>query len=574
MKRKIVRILFNLALGLLAAVPLARAGTTTFTYQGYLTDAGSPANGNYDLNFRVYDALTLGNQLPQPPGVPITESRPAWPVANGVFTVDLDFGPNVFTGPRRWLEVEVKPGGSAASPVVLMPRTELKPVPYAIYAQNAGGVADDSVTAAKIAPGEVVKSLNGLTDNVTLSAGANVTLTPSGNTIQISTSAGSGPFLLNGTSAYYNGGYVGIGTSSPTLPLDVAGSAQVQGYLQLNGQGNFIDFYSPGDYDFRLISEGSFNTRSFSVFDAATGTRQDRLTIDSSGSVGIGTTAPAAKLHVEAASSPLAVLGVLSQGGAAVRGMDALSDTYGELASVNQSAEFRSGIAVYGHAGTSGLAGQFDGNVVVAGTMNVAADSYSPVISVTTYTAPSALYGYNGSYDTSAAAIRGESNFGFGVKGSSYGVGVSGYNYKSGTFAHLATESFAGQFYGNVWVHGSVSSLSDRNAKANFSPVDASGVLEKVARLPISTWSFKDESGIRHIGPMAQDFYAAFQVGLDDKSICSVDADGVALAAIQGLYQLFEAKDTQIKDQQAELAALKARLGALEKCVSSLTQHN
>ncbi len=82
------------------------------------------------------------------------------------------------------------------------------------------------------------------------------------------------------------------------------------------------------------------------------------------------------------------------------------------------------------------------------------------------------------------------------------------------------------------------SSVSDRNLKDNFTPIDAREVLDKVASLPMSTWNYKaqDES-IRHMGPMAQDLYAAFELGTDDKHINTIDADGVALAAIQGLYQ-------------------------------------
>jgi hypothetical protein len=74
-------------------------------------------------------------------------------------------------------------------------------------------------------------------------------------------------------------------------------------------------------------------------------------------------------------------------------------------------------------------------------------------------------------------------------------------------------------------------------------------VLDKVARLPIDRWSYKSERGVRHVGPMAQDFYAAFGVGADDKHITSIDEDGVALAAIKALH--------------AENAMLRARLAAV-----------
>ena len=80
---------------------------TAFTYQGQLKDAGVPANGTYDLQFKLWDAATAGGQ------VGTTNTLVNTPVASGLFTVSLDFGAQ-FTGSRRWLEIGVRPGGSGA----------------------------------------------------------------------------------------------------------------------------------------------------------------------------------------------------------------------------------------------------------------------------------------------------------------------------------------------------------------------------------------------------------------------------------------------------------------------------
>ena len=81
--------------------------------------------------------------------------------------------------------------------------------------------------------------------------------------------------------------------------------------------------------------------------------------------------------------------------------------------------------------------------------------------------------------------------------------------------------------------------------------------------LPLTTWNYKtQEKTIRHIGPMAQDFASAFEVGEDDKHITSTDADGVALAAIQGLNQKLEQKETEITE-------LKHRLEKLERLMTA-----
>jgi hypothetical protein len=105
---------------------------------------------------------------------------------------------------------------------------------------------------------------------------------------------------------------------------------------------------------------------------------------------------------------------------------------------------------------------------------------------------------------------------------------------------------------------GSWSSLSDRNAKTSLLAVDSRAVLRQVEALPLSTWRYTTQDGVRHIGPMAQDFHAAFGVGEDDRHISTVDADGVALAAIQGL-------GAEIHDRDTTIAALQARLDALER---------
>ena len=79
---------------------------------------------------------------------------------------------------------------------------------------------------------------------------------------------------------------------------------------------------------------------------------------------------------------------------------------------------------------------------------------------------------------------------------------------------------------------------------------------DQIAALPLSSWNYKTDTTTRHVGPMAQDFYAAFAVGPDDKHIATVDADGVALAAIQGLNQKVEEKDARIAELERRLEKL------------------
>ncbi len=126
---------------------------------------------------------------------------------------------------------------------------------------------------------------------------------------------------------------------------------------------------------------------------------------------------------------------------------------------------------------------------------------------------------------------------------------------------------------GTVYANG-VALTSDRNAKENFKPVDNQAVLAKVAALPLTQWNYKtDKTGVQHIGPMAQDFQAAFGLdGADDKHISVVDEGGVALAAIQGLNEKVESgkqkAEMQIEKLVAENAELKARLEKLEQLMT------
>jgi Chaperone of endosialidase len=151
--------------------------------------------------------------------------------------------------------------------------------------------------------------------------------------------------------------------------------------------------------------------------------------------------------------------------------------------------------------------------------------------------------------------------------------------------AHSFSAHAAGGF--NLWTNtsgpttgcwivaggGSINCSSSRRVKKDFARVDGAQLLGRLARIPVSTWSYKNEkAGVRHIGPMAQDFARAFRVGEDDTSIAMVDADGVALAAIQGLYRQNQALNGKVAGLQRQNRALSARLARLERAVAKRTR--
>jgi hypothetical protein len=122
---------------------------------------------------------------------------------------------------------------------------------------------------------------------------------------------------------------------------------------------------------------------------------------------------------------------------------------------------------------------------------------------------------------------------------------------------------------GGVWTNG-----SSREFKHGFAPVDKSEILEKLAQLPVTQWQYHGEDGVQHIGPVAEDFRAAFGLGHDERYITTIDADGVALAAIQGLYEVVKEKECEIEElrnqKEQEITELREKLARLEEMVGTL----
>ena len=103
--------------------------------------------------------------------------------------------------------------------------------------------------------------------------------------------------------------------------------------------------------------------------------------------------------------------------------------------------------------------------------------------------------------------------------------------------------------------------ISDRRLKADFTEIDAADVLRKVVSLPITSWRYrKDGPEVRHIGPMAQDFHAAFGLWNTDTMIFPLDATGVSMAAIQALHSRLLAAESENEDLRARLERLESRI--------------
>ena len=279
-------------LALLATPAQMYAQSTAFTYNGRLNDGGIPVNGNYEITFSIYDSdhdgLLVAGPKPDP--------AEAVSIVNGLFTARVDFGDGVFTGPARWMELHVRKVGDADFTTV-MPRQELTSSPYAIRAQSAG-------TAGDVSNGSVVKSLNALKDDVTLAPGDNVTITPNGNTLTIASAGvgGSGIWSVSGNNTYYTAGNVGIGTTTPQLPLQISrvgpyGRPAAGVADGSNGSNAWLYLLADNSFHDSLIWDAGRDLRFGAETSLGSG-YVEQMRITSTGNVGIGTATPAAPLTI------------------------------------------------------------------------------------------------------------------------------------------------------------------------------------------------------------------------------------------------------------------------------------
>ena len=119
---------------------------------------------------------------------------------------------------------------------------------------------------------------------------------------------------------------------------------------------------------------------------------------------------------------------------------------------------------------------------------------------------------------------------------------------------------------GNVLARGTISQLSSRGAKENFRETDGSALLAKLEQLPISSWNYRGAPAQeRHLGPVAEDFHAAFGLGTNERYVSITDEAGVALASVKALQQEVKQRDERIEQLETRLHALEARLDALSR---------
>jgi trimeric autotransporter adhesin len=532
---------------LLSSTTAAPLGTA-FTYQGRLNDGTNPANGNYDLTFTLYGTVANGSAV----AGPLTNTVA---VSNGLFAVALDFGAGVFTGEARWLEMGVRPNSAVGDFTILQPRQPVMPTPYALHAASAAGLLSlvnapldltvNGQRALRLEPASSGANVIGGSSNNFASAGV------SGATI----GGGGGQWATNQVKADFGTVSGGAGNSSGWYATVGGGShntssgeiATVSG-----GIGNISSAYaatvgggsgntSSGEY----AAVGGGEGNSSSNFYATVGGGSHNLSSGVCATVGGG--------QRNSSSSNYATVG---------GGVGNTSSGYRATVGGGHSNTSSSDLATVG--GGYGNTSSGECATVGGGSGNSSSNSCATV--------PGGFENTAGGNRSFAAGNRAQAlHDGAFVWGDSTDACVASTDANSWTVRASGGVRFFSDTNATVGAYlppggNGFNPMSDRNVKENFKPVDPRGVLEKVSRLPVTEWTLISQPGsIRHIGPMAQDFQAAFGVGEDDRHISTSDADGVALAAIQGLNQLVKEKDARIERLEKDVAELKAMVNSLVK---------
>ena len=520
-------------IGFLLASSSSDAQTTTFIYQGRLQDGVLAADGSYDLQFAVFTLASGGSQE----GATLT--RPGVTVINGAFSVELDFGAGPFAGPARFLEIRVKRPADP-SYTILTSRQSIGSAPYAIRALNATAV-DVAVAGTSI-----VNAVNDASTSITINdnrlPAALVRIKPAAQQVSASANADGTDPLLNLRGTYssepssvnelkllHDGGLVLSG-----FARDAGLTADCAAQIPATGAGTRLMWHP---------CRGAFRFGRVAAFPSDTTSWDD------------------------------ANIGDFSfAGGNKVIASGLSSAAFGDSVTVSGVAGFSAGAShicsgfacvALGYQGTAtGL------NSVALGYKAFSAGDYSIALGhqATTCSAQPVSQSclgtsYKGSFvwgdesaDDGYVKSQADNEFRIRAKG---GVRLRVSNASSGNTPGAG---------GNIGCDltsavPSWTCASSRDVKEHFEGVDGEVVLSRIRGLPLSTFSYiGDTSNTRHMGPVAEDFYAAFSLGDSNKSINAQNMAGVSLAAVKAL----EERTSQL---QRENDALKAQVTALMQVV-------
>jgi hypothetical protein len=326
-----------------------------------------------------------------------------------------------------------------------------------------------------------------------------------------------------------------------------------------------------GGMSFFRIEDASSGRKPFTI---QAGARDHALYVDPQGDVGIGTNSPATDIHAVVGNTPTLRLDQDGSSGFTPQTWDiAGNETNFFVRDVTNGS--RLVFRIRPGAPTDSLH--------IKDTGRVGMGTAAPVVRLHLQGANDALAGASdialrvtntstttGSRQMARFENNGDSKIGFKDTNSgnqwnlgSHAFGAKVVITKSGSAGH---EMVIDGATGDMTIRGTLTQGSSRSIKSLFAPVSSGYVLSQVVALPIYEWSYSsDEENTRHLGPVAEDFAAAFGLGVDDKHIAPGDTAGVALAAIKGLYELLETQQQQIAGYEARIQDLEARIAELSE---------
>ncbi len=353
-------------------------------------------------------------------------------------------------------------------------------------------------------------------------------------------------------------------TSASTFPTN---NWQIRANSSSSGGTSFLGFVDQG-------ADGVSETGT-AVFGVEAHAPSHGLWVESDGDVGLGTSNPVVRLHVVDSDTPALRLDQNASAGFATQVWDVAGNEtnfFVRDATNGSTLPFR----IRPGAPSSSIDIAASGNVgmgtaLPSAALHVRRTNGSARILVEEASTTSAARTLFQLVNNGAPTLNFQNNAGTGSWSFFHANNDRFVISRDGT----GTQEFAVAPNGDVFVNGVMVHSSSREKKEGFAVLDPQEVLAKVDGLPITSWAYKKDDGeIRHVGPMAEDFHAAFGLGSDDRYISDSDTAGVALAAIQGLNRLVQQRDEELaalKDQNAELGK---RLAALEELVGNLEPHH
>jgi hypothetical protein len=504
-------------------------------------------------------------------------------VAAGLFTVALGdtnlvnmagIDSSLFSQPNLQLRIWFNDGvhGFAA----LSPFQNLTPAPYATYAINAGNVnggltvQNNSAGAPNVIGGASVNFVSNGVAGATIGGGGAVNYYSSSYTNSVTADYGtvSGGFgnTANGQGATVSGGLINTASSQYSTVGGGQGNTASGGGVSTVGGG--FDNTASGTYG--TVSGGSENTASGGFSTVGGG----RLNTASGGfaavSGGYGNTASGEFATVSGGygntasgdSSFAAGANAQTTNNGSFVWNDSTGSTFSSTTSNQFAVHASGGVVLAANVKIGTNYGDYHNLQLGGGNSTGYLYGSFPALGDGVH------LGYNYYYDASGNGhilITGGATSRLSVGYGFVGIYIGGVNAAPSTQRLLANST-------GVTVNGTFNTSSDRNVKQDFAAVSPAQMLERVTQLPISEWSYKEDPTTRHVGPMGQDFYAAFNIGTDEKHIAPIDEGGIAFAAIQGLNQKVEEKDTEIQNLKRQNQSLERRLNKLEMTIQSIVE--